>query len=53
MVQASKNTYYTICNVCGANLDPGEKCDCLEEKPIKVKAKGRGNKWDLQALRTA
>lgn len=20
--------YYTVCPVCGANLDPGEKCDC-------------------------
>ena len=20
---------YTVCPDCGANLDPGEKCDCL------------------------
>lgn len=20
--------YYTVCPACGANLDPGEKCDC-------------------------
>ena len=23
-------SYYIICDSCGANLDPGEKCDCLE-----------------------
>ena len=22
---------YKICPVCGASLDPGEKCDCGEE----------------------
>lgn len=21
-----------ICKVCGANLDPGEKCDCTEKR---------------------
>lgn len=21
-------TYYHTCPVCGANLDPGERCDC-------------------------
>lgn len=28
----NKNTYYYTCPYCGANLDPGEKCDCLGEK---------------------
>lgn len=23
-----RNTYYWTCPYCGANLDPGEKCDC-------------------------
>lgn len=29
-----KNHYYDICEICGATLDPGEKCDCnvCEEK---------------------
>ena len=22
--------YYRTCPICGANLDPGEKCDCQE-----------------------
>lgn len=24
----SRNTYYWTCPKCGANLDPGESCDC-------------------------
>lgn len=25
-------SYCKTCPYCGANLDPGEHCDCLEEK---------------------
>lgn len=25
-----KKTYYDTCPKCGANLDPGEHCDCEE-----------------------
>lgn len=28
--------YYSTCLMCGANLDPGEKCDC-ENKNIENK----------------
>lgn len=24
--------YYNTCPNCGSNLDPGEKCDCEDEK---------------------
>lgn len=24
--------YYRTCPDCGAHLDPGEKCDCKDEK---------------------
>ena len=24
--------YYRICPLCGAALDPGERCDCTDEK---------------------
>lgn len=24
--------YYNVCPDCGANLDPGERCDCKSEK---------------------
>ena len=27
--------YYRICPNCGSSLDPGEKCDCKEEKERK------------------
>jgi len=23
--------YYNVCDLCGANLDPGEKCTCVED----------------------
>lgn len=35
--------YYRVCERCGCNLDPGEKCDCTkiekepEHKQIKIK----------------
>ena len=25
-------SYHRTCPVCGANLDPGERCDCQDEK---------------------
>lgn len=28
MNQHKNPTYYHTCPVCGANLDPGEQCDC-------------------------
>ena len=24
--------YYYVCKSCGAHLDPGERCDCEEER---------------------
>lgn len=37
--------YFNTCNRCGANLDPGEKCDCIynhkEEKRQPKKAGAR------------
>ena len=29
--------YYNECSLCGANLDPGEPCDCQEEMKRKMK----------------
>lgn len=26
-----KHTYFRTCPICGANLDPGEKCTCTAE----------------------
>ena len=28
--------FYWQCPYCGANLDPGERCDCKKEKPPRV-----------------
>lgn len=25
-------SYFNVCEECGANLDPGEKCTCREER---------------------
>lgn len=41
--------YFNTCNKCGANLDPGEKCDCAyhqrkEEKRQPKKAGARKEK---------
>ena len=30
--------FYHICPYCGASLDPGERCDCLEEKAEQKKS---------------
>lgn len=27
-----KNNYFDTCELCGATLDPGEKCNCKEEE---------------------
>lgn len=26
--------FYRTCPFCGCNLDPGEQCDCMEEKEV-------------------
>lgn len=31
-------SYYRVCPLCGAALDPGERCDCQEEKKAAVSA---------------
>ena len=30
--------YYRTCPECGSNLDPGEQCDCNEEKEFRKKS---------------
>ena len=29
-------SYYRVCPLCGATLDPGERCDCREAQPLAV-----------------
>ena len=33
--------YYRTCEHCGANLDPGEKCDCMENKQERGRPYGK------------
>lgn len=37
-------TYYKECRYCGANLDPGEQCDCREA--VRPSTITRNNKYD-------
>ena len=30
--------YYSVCRICGSNLDPGERCTCQEEKKKNERA---------------
>ncbi len=30
-------SYYRVCPLCGAHLDPGERCDCREEEERRRK----------------
>ena len=36
-------SYYRTCPICGANLDPGEICDCQDKKEA---AQGATNTQD-------
>lgn len=29
----SRHNYFTTCPLCGAHLDPGERCDCSSSGP--------------------
>lgn len=31
-------SYYRTCPYCGANLDPGERCDCQDNKKTALSA---------------
>ena len=33
--------YYRICPGCGANLDPGEVCDCVKEPDTTPPGRGQ------------
>ena len=35
-------SYFRTCSYCGANLDPGERCDCREERPSPSKSQTFG-----------
>jgi len=35
--------YYRTCPYCGANLDPGEKCDCRDEENMNKEDKNNAD----------
>lgn len=44
------NTYYRICPDCGAYLDPGEPCDCYEERGVNFNDRcGTGSTGGISA----
>ena len=35
--------YYVICSHCGANLDPGEKCECQRSEKVALKVRNNAD----------
>lgn len=35
---------YWTCPLCGANLDPGEHCDCKEKEDKRLRSEGNAGK---------
>lgn len=40
-------SYYRTCPDCGANLDPGEQCDCQKEKPAFLSIRDAAAHWGV------
>lgn len=40
--------YFNTCPNCGSNLDPGEKCECEEEKTQKINFMERHTKTNTK-----
>lgn len=39
-------SYYRTCSRCGAHLDPGEVCDCRDEKTLASAANTDGGRGE-------
>jgi len=39
-------SYYRTCPYCGANLDPGERCDCRDNEKAAADAANIDGGWD-------
>lgn len=39
--------YYRTCPDCGANLDPGERCDCQEAQPAFLSIREVATRWNV------
>ena len=52
MCYENKHTYYYTCPYCGANLDPGETCDCQKDHndpSTNVTEKSEANQNDQES----
>ncbi len=45
--------YYNICPDCGAHLDPGEPCDCQDEKAKRQEFYAQSLKMEPKARQLA
>lgn len=44
-------SYFWTCEYCGANLDPGERCDCIESVYRKYHRHNKGLKQFTEEIR--
>jgi len=42
--------YYHTCPLCGANLDPGEYCDCMDEKSRSSATLDNGSRRTIRCV---
>lgn len=45
-------SYYRACPKCGANLDPGEVCDCQNKETAPEAATSEAAKWKQPSAQT-
>ena len=43
-------SYYKTCPICGANLDPGERCDCREAQHPSIVPEKRICGFNIAAM---
>lgn len=51
--EVRKMAYYDTCPECGANLDPGERCDCRRSDGYQYIEKERAAKADTPSKNTS
>ena len=45
--------YYKVCPNCGANLDPGERCDCEDTKEPGRRCEHRSGPFGNSTMRSS
>lgn len=49
-MKPAKKPYYTICEACGAHLDPGETCDCMNKQTLTCEGLKHGRRHLIEHL---